>query len=301
MQVHFDSSRTSDRDDFASYSRLTNRLMYPAARSSRPPPLGSALRLASLDLGGLLLLQLTRPPGTSARGMHHAPADAMFLSVLDAGPMILETPGQRIVQDRGDIVLWNADQGHEWRYEHGMSSLCVRIPHAWLRGMLPELPASRVLPAASPMAGLVATMVRQLCALPSRPGAKVAAHLRSSLLHALSATLGDAAAPAQDRLADAKQYMQERLDDAELTPLQVARALGLSPRSLARLFAAEGSTPSRWLWGERLGQARRLLEQGEAMRVTDAALACGFTSFSHFSRAFRQAHGVAPSALLSQA
>lgn len=102
----------------------------------------------------------------------------------------------------------------------------------------------------------------------------------------------------RNRLAQAQQYMRARLDDPELKPLQVAQDMGMSLRSLARLFATEGLTPSRWLWNERLAQAHLLLLADNARRVTDVALACGFTSFSHFSRVFRQAYDVPPSALL---
>ena len=102
----------------------------------------------------------------------------------------------------------------------------------------------------------------------------------------------------RNRLAQAKQYMRARLDDPELKPSQAAQGLDMSLRSLARLFATEGLTPSRWLWNERLAQAHLLLQADNARRVTDVALACGFTSFSHFSRVFRQAYDMPPSALL---
>lgn len=121
---------------------------------------------------------------------------------------------------------------------------------------------------------------------------------RSSLLNELLASASPGDFRTRNRLAQAKQYMRARLDDPELKPLQVAQGLGMSLRSLARLFATEGLTPSRWLWNERLAQAHLLLRADNARRVTDVALACGFTSFSHFSRVFRQAYAVPPSTLL---
>ncbi|CAB5661108.1 L-rhamnose operon regulatory protein rhaS [Delftia tsuruhatensis] len=301
MQVHFDSSRVADRDNFASYSALTDRLMYPAARSTRARQPEGRMRLASADIAGLLLLELIRPPGRSARSLRHGRVDACFVSVLGAGPVVLDTGGYRTVQNVGDVIVWHADQPHEWRYEHGMSSICVRLPLNWTRIAGADGWRPRVLAGSSPLGILAASLVRQIAALPQPRCTQAARHLRSALLHGLSASLWAQEPITGDRLADARQYMQARLDDAELTPAQVAQALGLSTRSLARLFAAEGSTPSRWLWSERLAQAHRLLAQGEVGRVTDAALACGFTSFSHFSRAFRQAYGMAPSALLSRA
>lgn len=302
MQVHFDSSRSRDCHDFSSYSALTNRLMYPAARSQSTPSLdGGPLRLASMDMAGLLLLQLTRPPGASARSLRHGRVDAMFVSVLDSGQVILDIGKQRIVQNTGDIIVWNADQPHEWRYPEGMSSTCVRLPRHWPCPAAPDNLGNRVLHGTSPRGGLIATMVRQIAGLPAPDSAQMALHLRCSLLHVLYASLADDPPRETGRLADARQSMRARLDDPELTPSQVARDLGMSLRSLARLFAAEGSTPSRWLWNERLNLARRLLEVDGTQRVTDVALACGFTSFSHFSRAFRKAHGMAPSALLNRA
>lgn len=122
--------------------------------------------------------------------------------------------------------------------------------------------------------------------------------LRPSLLNVLLTSSSPGDFRTRNRLAQAKQYMRARLDDPELKPLQVARDMGMSLRSLARLFATEGLTPSRWLWNERLAQAHLLLRADNARRVTDVALACGFTSFSHFSRVFRQAYDVPPSALL---
>jgi hypothetical protein len=122
--------------------------------------------------------------------------------------------------------------------------------------------------------------------------------LRPSLLNVLLTSSSPGDFRTRNRLAQAKQYMRARLDDPELKPLQVAQGLGMSLRSLARLFATEGLTPSRWLWNERLAQAHLLLQADNARRVTDVAMACGFTSFSHFSRVFRQTYAVPPSALL---
>ncbi|MBB1652908.1 MAG: helix-turn-helix transcriptional regulator [Delftia acidovorans] len=122
--------------------------------------------------------------------------------------------------------------------------------------------------------------------------------LRPVLLNTLLTSSSPAEFRTRNRLAQAKQYMRARLDDPELKPSQAAQGLDMSLRSLARLFATEGLTPSRWLWNERLAQAHLLLQADNARRVTDVALACGFTSFSHFSRVFRQAYDMPPSALL---
>ncbi|MEU1814944.1 helix-turn-helix transcriptional regulator [Streptomyces roseifaciens] len=73
----------------------------------------------------------------------------------------------------------------------------------------------------------------------------------------------------------------------------------MSVRHLHRLFrdeGTEGTTVSRWILERRLEHCRRELGRpgGSAPSVTAVAHRFGFTSPSHFSRAFRAAYGVSP-------
>jgi transcriptional regulator GlxA family with amidase domain len=74
----------------------------------------------------------------------------------------------------------------------------------------------------------------------------------------------------------------------------LAALAGLSPRQLDRLFAAHlGTSPERFYLSLRLDRARQLLRQ-TGLSVTEIAVATGFASGSHFSRAYRQKFGTAP-------
>lgn len=80
----------------------------------------------------------------------------------------------------------------------------------------------------------------------------------------------------------------------------VARAAGISQRQLQRLFAIHlGDTPKRYCQKIRLERARSLLQQSR-MNVLDTAIACGFSSSSHFSQAFRLAFGHSPGKVASR-
>ena len=68
----------------------------------------------------------------------------------------------------------------------------------------------------------------------------------------------------------------------------------MAPRTLYRLFAAEGTTPIRWLWQQRLAASFKALTEGKVTQVTDAALSHGFSDVSHFSRTFRATFGQSP-------
>jgi AraC-like DNA-binding protein len=97
-------------------------------------------------------------------------------------------------------------------------------------------------------------------------------------------------------LARAKRIIRARLADPDLSLSDVARACGLSLRYLHDLFRDDGRTAREYLQGERLLNARRMLERSSAgtASVTDVCMACGFSNPSQFSTAFRRAFGVSP-------
>jgi AraC-like DNA-binding protein len=97
-------------------------------------------------------------------------------------------------------------------------------------------------------------------------------------------------------LARVKRVMRNQFDDPSLTLSNVARACGLSLRYLHDLFRDDGRTAREYLIGERLQQARRMLEASSdsCVTVTSVSMACGFSNPSQFSTAFRRAFGVCP-------
>lgn len=73
-----------------------------------------------------------------------------------------------------------------------------------------------------------------------------------------------------------------------------AKALGISPRQLQRLFGAHLGEPFKQFDRRlRLERARELLEQ-TSLSVLDVAVATGFGSPEHFSRSYRALFGTSP-------
>ena len=88
-------------------------------------------------------------------------------------------------------------------------------------------------------------------------------------------------------LEKAVRLMEERVE-FPLPAAEVASHAGVSPRQLERLFKQRlGHSPSAFALTLRLDRAKALLRQ-TAMPITDVALACGFTSPTHFSTAYRR-------------
>lgn len=97
----------------------------------------------------------------------------------------------------------------------------------------------------------------------------------------------------------AATLMKQNPDDPLSAP-EIARQLGVSTRHLRRQFRELlGTTTIRYYLRMRLVRAHNLLEQTE-LSVTEVALACGFGSLEHFSRAYRTMFGCAPSRDRSQ-
>lgn len=86
----------------------------------------------------------------------------------------------------------------------------------------------------------------------------------------------------------------EGAEDRRQSQSQLAGTVGLSERQLERLFRKYlDTTPSRYARDYRLRRGRDLLRQTR-MNVIDVAVACGFTTASHFTKSYREHFGITP-------
>lgn len=95
------------------------------------------------------------------------------------------------------------------------------------------------------------------------------------------------------------ERMEEQLH-RRLTVTDLAAAVGLSVAQLTRLFRqTTGCTPGAYLQALRLQRARILVER-TSLPVGEVMVQVGIFDRSHFTRAFRRAHGVCPRILRVQ-
>jgi transcriptional regulator GlxA family with amidase domain len=94
-------------------------------------------------------------------------------------------------------------------------------------------------------------------------------------------------------LKQAIKLMEENLEDS-LTIPQICKRIRLSQRQLDRLFARfVRKSPVLYYRDIRLDTARSLVTQTD-MRLSEIAVASGFSSQANFSRAYRERFGLAP-------
>lgn len=99
---------------------------------------------------------------------------------------------------------------------------------------------------------------------------------------------------AHPKLIQAVALMEGSIE-SPLSSQELADGVALSPRQLERLFCKHlGHPPTRHYLRIRLDRARQLLRQ-TGMPVLSVAMACGFTSASHFSKSYADHFGRAPS------
>ena len=149
--------------------------------------------------------------------------------------------------------------------------------------------------------GGVAPLDMMLTIIQARLGRRVASQIATQFLIERGRA-GDERQPKQGsaasqgaprRLAEAVRLIEESVE-APLATEDVARRVKISTRQLERLFRKHlGISPAAFASATRLDRARALLRQ-TAMPVTDVGIACGFTSASHFSTAYRGRFGHAP-------
>lgn len=96
-----------------------------------------------------------------------------------------------------------------------------------------------------------------------------------------------------DRVMRVKAILDRDLEHPPSLP-DLSREVGCSPFYLSRIFSEQtGLTISRYLRNVRLERAAGLLRSGQC-NVTEAAMTVGYSSLSHFSKAFAEMYGTCP-------
>ncbi|MFB5746073.1 helix-turn-helix domain-containing protein [Cedecea sp. P7760] len=97
-------------------------------------------------------------------------------------------------------------------------------------------------------------------------------------------------------LRNVQAYIEQNLSEA-LTLSELARLADLSEYHFARMFKqSTGQAPHQYVMQRRMAKAETLVRQGR-LPLTDIAMACGFSSPSHFSNRFKSVFGATPSQL----
>ncbi|WP_321883338.1 AraC-like ligand-binding domain-containing protein [Paraburkholderia bannensis] len=276
-------------------------------------PLGAGAfngRLSARNFGAVLLRHFHSTPVRYIRSeseIDSNPVDNYEISLTLTGKTIITQNDREIVQRPGDIVIFDTARPFDYALPDGDDQLVIDVPRTLLQQYLPNADdvVGEVLSGASTFGRLVGTMFRDVGMSDKGTAPAVAGRVGIAIVD-LVATAFDVEFGATacvplgkpNALARIKAFILDELTDPSLDVETIASANNLSVRSLHRLFGAEGTTVMRWLWQQRLCASYKALAEGRCHRVSDVAMQCGFTNFSHFARTFKQTFGVLPQSLL---
>ena len=210
------------------------------------------------------------------------------------------TPGQVVLWDSRRTVEVEALQSVRKRVlvlpQHVALSVCPRLAEQTILPPIDETAAGRLL------VRYINSLAREL---PSLDGAGEAAASKATL-ELLRGAVEPALPDTRDALRAAmreeiRRYVRMHLQDPELGPASIARTYSMSIRALHGLFEDIDESVAGLVRSERLTRCMQDLQQPSGGSVTDIAFRWGFSDSAHFSRVFKRAFGVTPSAVRREA
>lgn len=235
-------------------------------------------------------------------------SDVHSINVLTAGTFVIKRPGKEERLLPGSVFVTRP--GMEYRIDHSNSidnDQCLSLylspesasDDVALMSIFAESQAVRLKMRSRMMywsrccanairSGDLAALEDRISALPSNlndcPNLSLTGHVSSRQLSWY-----------MERAEVVQHYITIRPgDDLRLGVL--SRIVGMSPFHFSRVFhELTGVTPHKYVSDVRLRNAKKMLRDGAS--VTQAAVDNGFTSLSHFSRAFKRAFGRNPSSV----
>jgi AraC family transcriptional activator of tynA and feaB len=225
------------------------------------------------------------------------PLESEFTLTHSGGPAVTVGDGSSCLIDR--------TAPYEMVHGHGLRTIGVEFPHAMLEGFLPQAKehggavADRQSSAGRVLGGLLRTLGSELTSggaadsLPPMIASCIAGFVAAAFRNPAEPQPGRGS---RSRLAAYREYVESRLGDGDLRPVDVARHFGVSERYVRLIFQSSGEPLSAYLLRIRLARAAQLLRNDYYAQhtITGIAHECGFNNASHFGQCFRERYGKAP-------
>ena len=297
-------------DSFEHWHQVTCR-NYSVAESQRDADDAFDAQISSRAFGALVLTDASSTVGATrlirgASEIRRDPRDHFMLYLVTDGEVSVVQNDRQARAQAGDLFLYDQTSPFALEFQQRYHTVMLNIPRPLMEARVPRAYAftARRIAGSSGLGTLAGTVVRQLVQLNEISRADIIDRIGASTLDIVATALdaettGEALVNSRShRLLDhVETYLLANLPDSQLSIETIASALNITPRTLNRVFAIEGTTPMRWVWQQRLTASYRALAEGRIKHVTEAALSFGFSDVSHFSRAFKQAFGKSPRAL----
>jgi len=258
-----------------------------------------AVQVSRVRLGNLPHLS-ARTPGTISRANEHYFVIGLVLD----GTCTLVQGEHTAVTRPGDFAMYDTARPFTLYMDAEMDMVALQIPQALMSAVMPRAYAATaaLVDGRNGTGSLLAPVLGNLIDTAGSASPATQAHLATAAIELVAASLAEITALPTDAslrtvsLVRAQQYIEEHLNDPDLSPEDVAHAVFVSLRSLHSIFRDQGTSVARYVMERRLDRAYRDLVDPRLahLGVAEVAVRLGFKRASHFTNAFKTRFGVGP-------
>ncbi|NIZ60204.1 transcriptional regulator FeaR [Sedimentitalea sp. CY04] len=232
------------------------------------------------------------------------PSD-FFLIYQNSGRSVLSQQDKQALLNPGDFALIDSRYQSEFTYLEATQHYSFHIPCDILEPRL-KFGSARVcetLSSQSPVGKVLAGFLHQMSPSHRLFGDHESQAMEEAMV-TLLAPMADDSERTGGNIGDFSRvatFIDQHLKN-EMAPEDIAVAVGMSVRSLYRLFEGRKGTLGTYIREQRLQKCARQLRapQHQHENITSIAFRWGFGDAAHFSRAFKVKYGMSPRAYRQQ-
>lgn len=307
----FDTASVTPDRAFDFWSDAVTAQFSPTQNTAPSPRTGFRGRMEVLPVGMLNISHLQTSAMLNVRdlwSLRNIPNDDFFVMAVNGGAGgKLSQLGRQVFLGPGDLMIYDSAREFSFEFIGDTDVYLAQVPRRLLEARIknPESLTARAISHSDPLGSMLLTMIKSFMQLDKISKNQNFMGLSKSFVDMLASSLecsfisAELSATHSNLLDRAKRIVESNLEDPEFDIGHLASSLGASPRTVCRIFAAEGTTATRYIWQNRLLMARALISEGQIKQVSQIALRCGFSDFSHFSRSFKKEFNTTPKQLLS--
>ena len=235
----------------------------------------------------------------------HSLNDDFIVSVQTSGSSTIRQLDREVILQPGDFTIYDSTMPYHLHFESRLSQLVVKVPREHLKKHLqsPETLTALHIKGGKGIAQVTTNFAQSLFDETDAMDINTQSQVAETFVSLLTSSIREATSELEraprnktTQLLRIKQFIAQNLRNPDLNLPNIAAAQNISERYLHNLFESESTTPSRYVWNERLKSAHidlsnRLLSHRS---ISDICYAWGFNDTAHFSRSFKAKYGVSP-------